>query len=59
MTKEQQELYDSWDKKMIYEAYLSEHATRKRLNKEVNRLMRNMKELEWMLKGYLKPQVNG
>ena len=48
------ELYDSWTKQQVYEAYLSEHVSRKQLNKEVNELRRQLKEFEWNLKRLLK-----
>ena len=42
MTNEQQEIFDAWSKEDIYEAYLIENRTRKKLNKENIRLSQQL-----------------
>ena len=46
LTKEDEDKYKKWTKKDIYEAYLTEVNTRKMLNTEVNRLLRQIAELK-------------
>lgn len=47
MTKEQQEIYDSWSKEEIYEAYLIEHNVRVLLAELLKRKERELAEARY------------
>lgn len=49
MDEEQKEQFDSWTKLSIYEAYLTEHETRKRETERANEYLRKIKRIEWEL----------
>ena len=48
MTKDEQDQFNQWSKEQIYEAYLVEHRAKVVLNKEVNRLARQLAEIKFM-----------
>jgi len=54
LSKEEKELYDSWDKEQIYEAYVAEHRIRLGLNKELNKERLKNKEIAHILKNIVK-----
>ena len=52
MTPENQELYDSWTKEQVYEAYLLEYRARVKLNKDNIRLSRELFEKNETIKSH-------
>jgi hypothetical protein len=49
LTEEEMKIFNSWTKEQIYEAYLSENITRKKLNKEVNDLKRKIISIRYSI----------
>jgi len=50
MSRKDQDRFDSWDKKQIYEAYLIERQAREQLRLESVRLNRKLAEIRFVMK---------